>query len=68
MLAASTRPHAPASITVVNCSEGSGIVITAGEVVDVKFVGMGAGVSATGARARTIGRAKAETTMPVVTK
>jgi len=65
LFAVSTRPHAPPSITVVNCPEGSGVVLMGGVVV-VLFGGMGAGVTATGALARTMGRAKAETTMPVV--
>jgi len=66
LLAVRTRPHAPPSITVVNCPEGSGVVLVGGAVVDVPFGGVGDGDTATGALARTIGRAKAETTMPVV--
>jgi len=67
LLAVSTRPHAPPSITVVNCPEGSGVVLSGGvAVVVVLFGGVGAGVTATGALARTMGRANAETTMPVV--
>ena len=73
LLAAMTRPHAPPSITVVNCfpERSSGVVVTAaGAAVDVPFDGImkAIGVSAVGARARTMGRAKAETTMPVVKK
>jgi len=56
----------PPLITVVNCPDGSGVVLVGGVVVVVLFGGRGAGVTATGALARTMGRAKAETTMPVV--
>merc|ERR1711963_1096531 len=66
LLAVSTRPHAPPSITVVVCSEGWGVVFVPGVVVVVLFGGRGAGVTATGARESTMGRANAETTMPVV--
>jgi len=65
-LAIKVMKHGPPLITVVNCPEGSGVVLLGGVVVVVLFGGMGAGVTATGALARTIGRAKAETTMPVV--
>jgi len=58
LLAVSTSPHAPPSITVVGSGVGLGVVVL--------FGGLGAGVTATGALARTMGRAKAETTMPVV--
>merc|ERR1711884_437055 len=66
LLAVSTRPHAPPSITVVVCSEGWGVVFVPGVVVVVLLGGRGAGVTATGARESTMGRANAETTMPVV--
>ena len=69
LLAATTKPHAPPLITVANCSEGSEVVVAEGVVVDVPFEGVGGvRVGASGARARTMGRAKAETTMPVVKK
>jgi len=42
LLAAITKPHAPLSITVANCSEGLGVVVAAGVVVDVPFEGIGA--------------------------
>jgi len=66
-LAIRVMKQAPPLITVVNCPEGSGVVLAGGvAVVVVLFGGVGAGVTATGALARTMGRAKAETTMPVV--
>jgi len=64
-LAIRVMKQGPPLITVVNCPDGSGVVLLGGVVV-VLFGGMGAGVTATGALARTMGRAKAETTMPVV--
>ena len=43
LLAATTKPHAPPSITVAKCSEGSGIAVAEGVVVDVPFKGVGGG-------------------------
>lgn len=62
-LAVTTRPQAPPSImvvTVVLLITGLGVVVT------VEFGPGGGSGEVPGARARTMGRAKADTTMPVV--